>query len=45
MYKPDPILKGFNLNISKTSKNYIEMKAMLEEFNKEYLRKKRLPTK
>ena len=37
MYKLDPILKDFNLDISKTSKNYIEMKAMLEKFEKEYI--------
>lgn len=41
MYKLDPILKDFNLKISKISKNYLEMKAMLEEFEREYIRKQK----
>ncbi len=40
MYKLDPILRDFNLDISKTSKNYLEMKAMLMEFEREYNLKK-----
>ena len=36
MYKRDPILKGWDLEIDKDSKNYIEMKAMLMEFKREY---------
>ena len=34
MYKLDPILKDFSLEVPKTSEKYIEMKAMMEKFEK-----------
>ncbi len=36
MFKRDPLLKGWDLEPDKNSKNYKEMKAMLDEFEKEY---------
>ena len=44
MFKRDPILKGWDLEIDKDSKKYKEMKAMFMEFEREFqLQKKELP--
>ena len=40
MFKKDPILKGWDLEPDKTSKNYIEMKEMLKEFEREFQKTK-----
>ena len=39
MFKRDQILKGWNLDLDKDSRNYKENKALLQEFEKEFLRK------
>ena len=36
MYKRDPILNGWTLEVDKESKKYKEIKVMLMEFEKEY---------
>ncbi len=41
MFTRDPLLNGWNLELDKNSKNYKEMKALLQEFEKEYIRKKK----
>jgi len=36
MFKKGPLLKGWDLEPGKNSENYLEMKAMLVEFEKDY---------
>jgi len=43
MLKRDSLLKGWDLELDKDSENYKKMKALLQEFEKEYIRQKRQP--
>ena len=43
MLKRDSLLKGWDLELDKDSENYKKMKALLQEFEKEYIRQKQQP--